>query len=180
MNELKDYVRVYDDILTKEECDNIIARFDKDNTLESVESPLFKFTQLNVNKTPGWEDIADMYAKLAFSGAMQYFNDVEVPIVPQLEGFEEIRIKRYRPDENERFDQHVDVSDYKSSRRFLVMFCYLSDCDGGETVFPTIDLEIKPKAGRVLMFPPLWLFPHVAKPPIGSSKYIMGTYLHYV
>lgn len=180
MKELKDYVRVYDDILTKEECDSIITRFDKAVELETLDSPIYRFSQLNVNKTPGWEDVAQMYSNLAFSGSMQYFSDVEVPIVPHLEGFEEIRIKRYRPDENERFDLHVDVTDNKSSRRFLVMFCYLSDCEGGETVFPTLDLKIKPQAGRVLMFPPLWMFPHTANKPIDTNKYIMGTYLHYV
>ena len=180
MKELKDYVRVYDDILTKDECDSIVERFEKEAQLEDVSSSIYKFSQLNVNKMPGWEDVAQMYSNLAFSGSMQYFNDVEVPIVPKLEGFEEIRIKRYRPGEDERFDLHVDVADYKSSRRFLVMFCYLSDCEGGETSFPTLDINVQPKAGRVLMFPPLWMFPHAAKPPVGSNKYIMGTYLHYV
>jgi hypothetical protein len=55
---------------------------------------------------------------------------------------------------------------------------YLNDVEtGGETVFK--DLIIQPKKGTLLIFPPLWMFPHKGNAPIGESKYIMSTYLHY-
>lgn len=178
---LTDYIKVYDDILDKETCDSIIARYESSLEHETVESEIYKFEQLNITKLEPWQDISQMFAGLSYSGATSYFNDVQVPIVPQLQGFEEIRIKRYRPNENERFDLHVDVGDNRSSKRFLVVFCYLNDVEeGGETTFPTLGISVKPKAGRVLMFPPLWMFPHEARAPVSSNKYIMGTYLHYV
>lgn len=181
MQSLQDYIKVYDDILDKETCDLIIEKYEKSVEHEKVSSDIYRFEQLNITKLDEWKDISEMFAGLSYSAASAYFNDVEVPIVPQLEGFEEIRIKRYRPCEHERFDVHVDVGDHRTSKRFLVIFCYLNDVEeGGETTFPTLGLKIKPKAGRVLMFPPMWMFPHDARVPVSSNKYIVGTYLHYV
>lgn len=181
MHNLQDYIKVYDDILDKETCDSIIAKYEQSVEHEKVSSDIYKFEQLNIIKLDEWKDISEMLAGLSYSAATAYFNDIEVPIIPQLEGFEEIRIKRYRPGENERFDVHVDVGDYRTAKRFLVIFCYLNDVEeGGETSFPTLGIDIKPKAGRVLMFPPMWMFPHEAKMPVSSNKYIVGTYLHYV
>jgi hypothetical protein len=55
---------------------------------------------------------------------------------------------------------------------------YLNDVEeGGETVFE--GFIIKPKIGSMLVFPPLWLFPHRGNPPISNTKYILSTYLHY-
>jgi len=48
---------------------------------------------------------------------------------------------------------------------------------GGETRF--VDVMIKPKKGNLLVFPPLWMFPHAGLIPISSPKYIISTYLHY-
>ena len=40
-------------------------------------------------------------------------------------------------------------------------------------------MKIDPKKGRLVMFPPMWMFPHNGKPPISGPKYILSTYLHY-
>ena len=78
------------------------------------------------------------------------------------------------------FQTHVDVTNYNSARRFLVFFMYLNNNDGGNTTFPDYDIEIKPEAGKVLVFPPLWTFKHTGEKPINQPKYIIGSYLHYV
>lgn len=99
---------------------------------------------------------------------------------PMKSALEQFRVKRYRAGSDDRFDKHVDVGDHQSARRFLSMFWYLNDIsEGGETVFengPTI----KPKAGRLIMFPPLWLFPHEGKRTISDDKFIVSSYTHYV
>ena len=69
---------------------------------------------------------------------------------------------------------------YNSARRFLVFFMYLNNNDGGETTFPDYDISVKPEAGKVLVFPPLWTFRHAGQKPINQPKYIIGSYLHYV
>jgi hypothetical protein len=62
------------------------------------------------------------------------------------------------------------------------MFTYLNDVEeGGETEFESeFGFTVKPKQGRMVVFPPMWMFPHRGKQPISNSKYILSTYLHYV
>ena len=81
---------------------------------------------------------------------------------------------------NNNFDLHVDASDSATAPRCLAMLFYLNDVEeGGLTVFPFHDLEIKPKKGEVVVFPPTWEYPHLGQAPISNDKYIMSTYLHH-
>jgi len=66
-----------------------------------------------------------------------------------------------------------------SARRFMTAMIYLNAPDGGETVFPNLGLSITPQPGRLIVFPPLWLFPHAGLPPLTRPKYILHTYLCY-
>lgn len=86
-------------------------------------------------------------------------------------------LKRYRNDGEERFQPHFD-SVGPVANRYLVFLWYLNDvADGGETAFVDLDLAVKPKAGRLLVFPPYWMFQHEGRPPISGDKYILSTYL---
>ena len=123
-----------------------------------------------------------MYALTQYK---KQWNIDEQLMFPENHGWEQFRMKRYTPCQDE-FKFHVDVQDYASARRFLVAFYYLNDVEvGGETMFMhTKDSQpkmvVKPKAGRLIVFPPLWTYPHLGAMPISGAKYIVGTYLHYV
>ena len=75
----------------------------------------------------------------------------------------------------------------ETSRRFLAFFIYLNDVDeGGETQFVQlkkpgthIPLMIKPQQGRLLMFPPQWMYYHAGLKPVSNSKYLIHSYCHY-
>ena len=102
------------------------------------------------------------------------------PDFPAKYAFEEYRLKKYTQYGDE-FRDHVDVQDHSSARRFLVIFLYLNDgFNGGTTSFPKLDLDIEPKCGRLLIFPPNWMFRHAGRPVEDGTKYIVGSYLHYL
>jgi len=96
-------------------------------------------------------------------------------------------MKRYLNNNYDRFDPHVDVKNYETSRRFLAFFIYLNDVDeGGETEFININkpgtyipLKIEPRRGRLLMFPPLWMYYHAGLKPVSNNKYLIHSYCHY-
>ncbi len=86
-------------------------------------------------------------------------------------------LKRYEPGGVQRFQPHFDALGAVSNR-YLVMLWYLNDvAQGGETAFVDLGVEVKPKAGRMLMFPPYWMYQHEGRPPISGDKYILSTYL---
>ena len=99
---------------------------------------------------------------------------------PQQFAFEQFRLKRYLPNGEDHFDDHVDVGDINSARRFLVFFLYLDHNEGGHTDFPQGNISVQPQTGRMLMFPPMWTHLHAGRKPIDKPKYIIVSYLHYV
>jgi hypothetical protein len=97
---------------------------------------------------------------------------------------EQFRVKKYRNDDIDVFEDHVDVSDYTSARRFLACLFYLNSVEeGGETefFFPNDQNKlIKPIQGQVVVFPPNWQFPHRGRKTISGNKYIMSSYFHFI
>ena len=184
MDELNDFIHIYENALESNICDLLISLFDqtsdKHERFENEGKPNFTQFNLTENKEISSEvnQIHNHVIKNVFTYRDRYYEFVDTRVFPKDHAFEQFRIKKYNPGGEDRFDTHVDVLDYSSARRFLSFMWYLNDVEtGGETVFK--DLTIQPKKGTLLIFPPLWLFPHKGNAPISESKYIMSTYLHY-
>ena len=184
MDELNDFIHIYENALESNICDLLVSLFDqtsdKHERFENEGKPNFTQFNLTENKEISSEvnQIHNHVIKNVFTYRDKYYEFVDTRVFPKDHAFEQFRIKKYNPGGEDRFDTHVDVVDYSTARRFLSFMWYLNDVEtGGETVFK--DLTIKPKKGTLLIFPPLWLFPHKGNPPISESKYIMSTYLHY-
>ena len=168
-------------ILPNNLCDSLIDLFDNDvQHHDRVDSHgLPNFTQLNLNRYH--DKIIPSLCSYFFDIVKLYIKDVpSARFLPQLECLEEFRIKKYEVGGVDRFDEHVDVTDYASSIRCLSMLFYLNDVEeGGCTVFPYENIKIKPEKGNVCVFPPGWEYPHWGDPPTSNPKYIMSSYLHY-
>ena len=58
------------------------------------------------------------------------------------------------------------------------------DFEEGETHFPLFDIKVKPKKGRLFIFPPTWNYLHRGIPPRSPSKtgakYFIMTHLNYI
>ena len=185
MVRLNNLIQVHKNVLSKKECKLLINTFESSSEIESIDnngSP--KFSQYNLtqnikSKPPQVQALHNKLVKIVVTHRDEYYKFVDKRCFPQKHAFEQFRIKRYLTDNNDRFDPHVDVTDYESARRFLSFFWYLNDvAEGGETEFD--ELTIKPETGTMVMFPPLWMFPHVGHRPISNQKYLLSTYLHYV
>ena len=185
------YVKVYDDVLPKSLCESIISKFElqpQNHVITYLENHR-SFTEININQhTDTWKNELDVLFGTMQKYLIQYKNDVGVDdrSWPEQMGYEQLRMKRYLPNTKDDFKFHVDVNDYFSARRFLVYFWYLNDvAEGGETAFQLNrnvepKIKVQPRAGRLLMFPPLWTHPHIGMMPISNPKYIIGGYLHYI
>lgn len=194
MNNLIDYVKTYD-ALDPTICSDLIDIFEK-NTPQT--NPWYRhsdkewaedyrsFLEAEITHVPEFQNFITPIYSVAQSVYQQYKRDVGA-FFPEKVGFESLRMKRYDANGHDQFGWHADVGDYPSARRFLVMFFYLNDVqEGGETQFEfTHDYDksthftIKPKCGTIVVFPPMWMYPHRGCKPISGPKYILSTYAHY-
>jgi prolyl 4-hydroxylase len=135
------------------------------------------WTELNVTARSD-ADFLGMFRKIIDQALARYNHDIGLPIaIPATPLISELVMKRYRPGQEERFQLHFDAINYVANR-YLVMLWYLNDVAvGGETDFPHLKLTIRPEAGRLLMFPPYWMYQHQGLPPVSGDKYILSTYL---
>ena len=177
------YVRYYDDVLTKKLCKEFIDRFENSSSeYETHSNDTMSFTQINLNQNKTWHQYIQPLAHFFRNCIAQYKEDCNIVdgMFPSRYGFEEFRLKRYLPNDIDEFRNHVDVNNYANARRFLVFFLYLDDNEKGHTTFPQSNISVQPKAGRMLMFPPMWTHLHAGTKPVDKPKYIIGSYLHYV
>ena len=185
LNFKSDYICTYKNVLKKDQCKHLIDQFEDSQHQQSKTNLKghMSFTEINLNMFSDWKEYSDLIFPKLRQVVDKYVKDVNIDSLkqwPEKFGFEQIRFKKYEPNNEDEFQTHVDVTNYNSARRFLVFFMYLNNNDGGETTFPDYDISVKPEAGKVLVFPPLWTFRHAGQKPINQPKYIIGSYLHYV
>jgi hypothetical protein len=177
---MNNYIQIYKNAIDDEYCDELITKFNIDSKQETYDQGPMSFTQVNLNQNKWQGDITKL-SSVFTKYLEQYKNDCIITdqMWPEKYAFEEIRLKKYLPNNKDRFDPHVDSINIESAKRFLVFFIYLQDNLRGETNFPQLGLASPCKKGSLLMFPPLWPWLHQGMKPVEQPKYIIGSYLHY-
>tara|TARA_B100002019_G_scaffold168535_1_gene145745 strand:+ start:67 stop:672 length:606 start_codon:yes stop_codon:yes gene_type:complete len=178
-----EYINLYEQTL-KEEADRVKELdlcYEKDGTKICNQCTCMR---VNIMRHDRFKELNKMVLKKLMSAVKRYKQDVNLHSVqwPKKYGWEEFKIKRYVIGKAEEFKHHVDVTSHSTAKRFLVLMIYLNDnFSEGETIFPVFGDTIKPKKGRLFMFPPLWPYLHAGKLPKGPgfAKYFLGTYLTY-
>ena len=182
---------VYNWAMPVNECNTFIKQFEEISHKDKSQVETFKtgnkeFTEIDLDTSSNpnfWIE-----TKTKFMQMMEVYVDrfkknlnIRDKDFPPVIDRENIRIKKYLPNDKDEFNIHVDVLRSKgpSSKRFLVFILYLNDVEvGGETHLIKPDILIAPRAGRLLMFPPFWTHPHAGLKPVSGPKYVMMSYLH--
>ena len=183
-------VAVMDDVLASAECQRFIelaresmqrARVSLDEDSAVVEG------RTGSNAWLGY----DKFAAAATFGA-RVSELVDIP----LENAEAIQVIHYSP--GQKYGAHFDAYDLGSDRgrrcckrggqRLVTCLIYLNDVEeGGSTRFPRLDLEIEPRAGRMVIFnnvdPGDYSRPHPAslhggEPVQAGEKWAMNIWFH--
>jgi hypothetical protein len=184
--QLDHFIRVYDANLDADFCRQLIesfqnlARFQASNG-RGVRAGLedSAWTELNVSRLADDGFRASFRQKI--DRALERYNaDVGLALpLPNSMFIADLTMKRYRPAAEEQFQLHFDAVNHLA-HRYLVLLWYLNDvASGGETEFPQLQRKVEPRTGRLLMFPPYWMYQHAGLPPISGDKYIISTYLMF-
>ena len=187
------WVQVYDNVIDELSCEELIKKFEDsheyhDTVHQEDGDSAISFEQITLVEHEEWQSVQNGMLQMFQDYIVHYKLDCGVfdKMWPDKYGYEAIRMKRYLANDYDRFDPHVDVMNHPTAKRFLAFFIYLNDVEkGGETEFyfnkpgTYIPFKVTPKRGRMLMFPPTWMYYHAGLKPISGKKYIMHSYCHY-
>jgi hypothetical protein len=138
----------------------------------------FKFKKTDIESDPSpeslklqsiWQDVYDVQAP----AVEDYRKDYNIMPLKYWEAFNFIK---YGPGQH--FKEHHDHGFSYNCTVSLVAYIN-DDYDGGELYFRLQNLNIKPKAGDLYIFPSNFMYPHQAMPVNSGTKYSIVTMLDY-
>jgi hypothetical protein len=189
---MDNFVGIFDDIYTKEECQKIIDYFEmrkqcgltynrqEANDMEAhqkSDESLILTDTLDIN--PGCE-VMSMYTN-------KFWNKVFEPYVEKYSilkfigqvGIITVKIQKTLPSQGYHV-WHFENDDIKRSGRVLTFMTYLNNVEeAGETEFLYTPKRVKPIAGRTLLWPSGFTHTHRGNPPISGEKYIITGWIEW-
>lgn len=183
---LVDLIRVYDDALPAALCAKIVDLFEADPDGQFRRAKQNTWTEYTITRrsNPDWADVERTLISCMLQHLKEY---ARMPAARSLgrsapRAFEQFMMKKYECERAvpDHFPQHVDAYDIHSAVRLLGFLWYLNDVEeGGETEFSDLGVSIPPRAGRLVLLPPTWMYPHDGRPPVSGPKYIITSYLNF-
>jgi hypothetical protein len=188
---IENFIGIYDNYITKDECDRAVTLFENQhkfrNTIDRMQFENRSITQIqdqqffsgNWNLDIWWEDLKSlMYnfdlawqhykkntgAASAYSQEKFFYTTLKIQKTLPTQGYHVWHIEHNRGVDNE-------------SRAF-VFSVYLNDVEeGGETEFLHFSKRIKPKTGRIVIWPAAFPYVHRGNPPLSGEKYLITSWL---
>jgi 2OG-Fe(II) oxygenase superfamily len=129
----------------------------------------------NPNMSPPEKELNDIWQD-AYNTQIDAVDDYCRKYNIEMNFWEAMNFIKYGP--NQHFQEHADHGFSYVATVSLVAYPN-DDYEGGELYFPKINLNIKPEAGDLYIFPSTYLFSHKAMPVISGTKYSIVTMLDY-
>ena len=191
------YIYEIDNVISKEVCKEIIELFNsmpnknfgrvaagiRPDIKKSIDYMIpFKDNKKSISdyELEMWEDITNLLIKSLGKHISIYFKDIyDIYDGPLFEEYfiDCLMMQRYTKNDGS-YKIHTDNSvkideNFKPIDRIVTFIFYINDIDeGGETELYK-KIKIKPKSGKLLLFPACWTFPHSGNVPISDDKYII-------
>jgi len=178
-------IRIYKNNLSREFCDEIIDMFEEGETLgethlgitfRGLDPTIKESTDLAISGDGQirWKEIDTKLYEALQEPVSQYLSEVvgEWGCFYGEDTYDTgYQIQRTKPG-TIGYIAHNDSSIEGEYRRIVTYIWYLNDVEeDGETEF--IDrMKVKPEAGKLVLFPATWTFPHRGIPPKTGLKYI--------
>ena len=189
-HEFKDFIGIFDDPEAEECCNFLIQKFEN-----AKKSKIYDRQQENINILKVAKD--DLHV---FSADLENPSDVNNKFYEKFWGTwykkysEEygilatlgrhtgisLKIQKTMPGQGYHI-WHCESDTFNNSRRILAWILYLNDVDdGGETEFLYQHMRVKPKKGRVVVWPAYFTHPHRGNPPLSGVKYIATGWISFI
>ena len=188
---IKNFIGIYDNYIPKVECDKAIKLFEDqnrfNNTLNRVQfenaSPVFKkdtqlFLQSN-NIDLWYNDLKNIMVNFDLA-LKNYEKQTSIKEYFGLDNhhYGSIKIQKTLPTEGYHIWHLEHNKGFDNEPRAFVFSVYLNDVEeGGETEFLHFSKRVKPKKGRIVIWPAAFPYIHRGNPPLSGEKYILTSWL---
>ena len=189
---INNFIGVYDNYITPEECDKAIKLFEDQNKFNKTFNRLssektnilnkqdqqFFANQENINVW--WQELKSMMVnyEIAFrhyvsnTGAQTAYDNNSFH-------FTNVKIQKTLPTEGYHVWHIEHGLGYENEARAFVYSIYLNDVEeGGETEFLHFSKRVKAKKGRIVIWPAAFPYVHRGNPPLSGEKYILTSWMN--
>jgi len=183
MTDLTNFIRTYENALSASFCADVVNYFETEKSQQerngsNIRPGLSESSWLEMDVSDCQQyNLRNMVVNCLRHYKSRYEKDCGIrPALPEPSELAPLIVKRYDPGGTDRFQPHFD-SISEVANRYLVFLWYLNDVEkGGETDFVDLGIASAPQAGKLLMFPPYWMYRHAGQVPVSGHKYILSTY----
>ena len=184
-----EYIYIIPKALSKEICDEIIEKFDKQKNTE-INEPGFEHMEYKIEQSDEkWKNIDNiLFQNLnqyiqKYIGAYIFGTKVIENLVNNNVKDTGFKIFKFNKDEG-RLDYHLESffinekgERFVNGNQIIKYTWYLNDVDeGGESEFWN-NYSIKPETGKLVMFPATWTYPNSELIPKSNNKYIINGFI---
>jgi prolyl 4-hydroxylase len=184
MANLTDFIQVWDDSLDEKTCQFLINFYEQNSEYTDLKTEIeygYNYSELNLtefrNVSTEVNEIQKQLIHKVYEHRDEYYELIHSEVFPESHAFEYFKIQKFEVDNQNHYFTKVDIKEYDSARRFLAFTWFLNDNTSGQYEF--LDLFVQPQIGRVMVYPPFWMFPKKKNIPVNESQYVLTTYLHY-
>jgi hypothetical protein len=185
----KEFIGVYENALSKENCSFVIQEFEKHISISP--SSIINNKEQFGNEKMGRLDFA-LFAEKVLVNVSKIINDTlsnclhfyteEFFSLKQVKARSEFVKLQRTPPRGGYHVWHCEAESRESMDRVLTWMIYLNDIpDGeGETEFLWQGIRVKPKAGTCVIWPAQFTHPHRGNPVYSCDKYIATGWYTYI
>jgi len=178
---LSDYVKIYDDMNLSEFSDKCIKLFNHNSNM--IENHEYDWRRCKIYTNLDSSSLFEEFKTIIKTALNRYRSEVNIGTLSFVNCLEAPNVIKYEPHDPKGpnyFHAHADNWSMETASRQLSIIFYLNDVEeGGDTTFTDLKIGVKPKKGRILIFPSCYLYTHRGDPPISGSKYIIVSWLHF-
>ena len=128
-----------------------------------------------ISDNPIFEKFDDMLFQ-ALAGSMSEM--MQIYGIAEIDAYDDTGYMIQRYEKGQQYGWHVDNNHPETMNRFLAAIWYLNDnFEGGTTEFMYQGLNITPRQGSLVLFPPFWTHLHRSTPILEGAKHIITTWL---
>ena len=187
---ITNFIGVYDNYITKEECNKAIKLYEDQNKFNNTVNRIGgenssilqkqdqQFFAAGGNLEVWWESLKPMMVNfdLAWNHYLKNTGGDEAYGVPF--HFTCLKIQKTLPTEGYHVWHIEHGKGFNNEPRAFVFSIYLNDVEeGGETEFLHFSKRVQPKQGRIVIWTAAIPYLHRGNPPLSSEKYILTSWM---